>query len=298
MRRGAPEIPTKDLGIPIIANSSQNVASSQGEESQRSTNSQGLLPPEKLTDEDFDMKGTSRKEYENEYYKRVCSEVIEGFLYLGSDHIAKDSEILKQTGITHVINCAADYSANYFEGPIKYKKYHLKDHVREQIECVFYDAIDFIEDARKQGGKVYVHCVQGVSRSATICLAYLIYSRKITFNDGLAYLKEKRPVANPNMTFIAQLICFYKRLFEESFDSVPVSPRVFMLGSHQPEDPELIVSILVSFNHCNWHVGDGELVSGKELESARPQKHVHRARKGLHQDLGGRENSSSKHGAV
>jgi predicted secreted protein len=101
-------------------------------DSQKSAGSlEGILPPEKLTDEDFDMKGTSRKEYENEYYKRVCSEVIENFLYLGSDFIAKDKEILNQHGITHVINCAADYSANYFDGPIKYKKYHLKDHVRE-----------------------------------------------------------------------------------------------------------------------------------------------------------------------
>ena len=47
-----------------------------------------LTPPEKLSDEDFDMKGTSRKEYENEYYKRICSEIIDGFLYLGSDLIA------------------------------------------------------------------------------------------------------------------------------------------------------------------------------------------------------------------
>jgi hypothetical protein len=45
-------------------------------------------PPEKLSDEFFDMKGTSRKEYENEYYKRVCSEIIDNFLYLGSDHVA------------------------------------------------------------------------------------------------------------------------------------------------------------------------------------------------------------------
>jgi hypothetical protein len=102
-----------------------------------------------MSDEDFDMKGTSRKEYENEYYKRICSEVIDDFLYLGSDCIAQDRDILKQYGITHVINCAADYSANYFDEHIKYKKYHLKDHVREQIECIFYDAIKFIEDARK-----------------------------------------------------------------------------------------------------------------------------------------------------
>lgn len=60
------------------------------------------------------MKGTSRKEYENEYYKNVCSEIIEDFLYLGSDFVASDKEILDQNNITHVINCAADYSACYF----------------------------------------------------------------------------------------------------------------------------------------------------------------------------------------
>jgi protein-tyrosine phosphatase len=122
------------------------------------------------------MKGTSRKEYENEFYKFVCSEIIDGFLYLGSDLVASNRELLNKNDITHVINCAADYSANYFESDIKYKKYHLKDHVRENIECVFYDAMGFLEDARRSGGRVYVHCVQGISRSATICLAYLIFS--------------------------------------------------------------------------------------------------------------------------
>lgn len=49
-----------------------------------------LIAPEQLTDEDFDFKGTSRKEYENAFYKNVCSEIIDDFLYLGSDIIAKD----------------------------------------------------------------------------------------------------------------------------------------------------------------------------------------------------------------
>ncbi len=53
-----------------------------------------LVPPEEMSDEDFDMQGTSRKEYENEYYKRVCSEIIENFLYLGSDFIAADRYML------------------------------------------------------------------------------------------------------------------------------------------------------------------------------------------------------------
>ena len=49
-----------------------------------------LTPPEQVNDDILDMRGTSRKEYENEYYKRICSEVLEDFLYLGSDFIAKD----------------------------------------------------------------------------------------------------------------------------------------------------------------------------------------------------------------
>ena len=72
------------------------------------------MPPEKLSDEYFDMKGTSRKEYENGYYKKICSEVIENFLFLGSDFIAQDLQTLKSHNVTHVINCAADYSACYF----------------------------------------------------------------------------------------------------------------------------------------------------------------------------------------
>jgi protein-tyrosine phosphatase len=112
--------------------------------------------------------------------------------------------MLSKLGITHVVNCAADYSENYLQAKgVQYKSYHLKDHVREDISCVFYDAIDFIANARKQGGKLYVHCVQGISRSATIILAYNIFTEKITYQEAYAYLKEKRACINPNMTFIA-----------------------------------------------------------------------------------------------
>jgi len=48
------------------------------------------IEPDQLNDEDFDFKGTSRKEYENEFYKNICSEVMQGFLYLGSDIVAKN----------------------------------------------------------------------------------------------------------------------------------------------------------------------------------------------------------------
>lgn len=183
-------------------------------------------------DEEFDYHGTSRKQYENAVFNGLCSEVLPGLLYLGSDVVARDYDKLKDSGVTHVINCAADYSADYhIDKGIKYLSYHLKDHVRENIECCFYESIDFINDAKKSGGGVFIHCVQGISRSSTLCLCYMILTQKISMEDGLKFIREKRQIANPNMTFLSQLIWFYKRLYGD-YGELPVSPRIFLLSSH------------------------------------------------------------------
>jgi predicted protein tyrosine phosphatase len=202
-----------------------------------------------LDDEDFDFKGTSRNKYENQLFNGVCSKILDDFVYLGSDVVAQNLALLQENGITHVINCAADYSADYhLDKGIKYLSLHLKDHVRENIESCFYDAIDFINDAQQSGGRVYVHCVQGISRSTTIILSYMIFRQKTSLDDGLKFIRERRQIANPNMNFMAQLIWFHKRLHSESFESIPVSPRVFLVSSHEPEDPFRISCRLIMDN--------------------------------------------------
>ena len=67
-------------------------------------------------------------------------------------------------------------------------------------------------------------------------------------------MKRSRGVCSPNTGFIVQLLLFYKRLFE-SFDSIPVTPRVFCLSSHQIQQPTLIVArhvILIYHNIYNF----------------------------------------------
>mmetsp|Transcript_23034 Transcript_23034/g.22397 ORF Transcript_23034/g.22397 Transcript_23034/m.22397 type:complete len:177 (+) Transcript_23034:1561-2091(+) len=49
------------------------------------------------------------------------------------------------------------------------------------------------------------------------------------------------------MTFMAQLINFHKRLYEE-FNSITTSPRVFLINSHQPEDPLRVVPRMLMEN--------------------------------------------------
>jgi hypothetical protein len=85
-------------------------------------------------EQNFNMKQTSVAEERNSKWKQICSEILEGFLYLGSDFLAKSKEKLTECGITHVINTAGDYSPNYHDGNFKYLTFHLKDHPRENIE--------------------------------------------------------------------------------------------------------------------------------------------------------------------
>jgi protein-tyrosine phosphatase len=207
------------------------------------------VPESHLKDEDFDFKGTTRNKYENSIFNPVCSNILQDLVYLGSDVVAQNYELLQEHKITHVINCAADYSADYhIDKGMKYLSLHLKDHVRENIESCFYAGIDFINDAKASGGRVYVHCVQGISRSTTMILSYMIYTQKTNLEDGLKFIRSIRHIANPNMNFMAQLIWFHKRLYGESFDSIPVSPRVFLVSSHQVEDPFRISCRLIMDN--------------------------------------------------
>ncbi len=67
------------------------------------------------------------------------------------------------------------------------------------------------------------------------------------------------------MTFIAQLVWFQKRLFESNFDCLPVNPRVFLVCSHAPEDPNRVVAKLLMEN-LYLQGGRGSARNGKVLD--------------------------------
>jgi hypothetical protein len=195
-------------------------------------------------EENFDIRETNRKDLKLQYYTEVISELDAG-LFVSSDVIARDFKKLKENGITHVINCAANVCRNYYPDDFEYLHFFLKDSKTESIECVFYRCIDFINQAKRSGGKVLVHCMQGVSRSVTVCLAYIIFSQSRPFEQVFDEAKSKRGICSPNTGFQVQLIWWFKRLCE-GFESVPISVRVFAIGSHSKEQPNTIVPRLLT----------------------------------------------------
>jgi protein-tyrosine phosphatase len=77
----------------------------------------------------------------------------------------------------------------------------VKDLPDEQLSRYFEEAYEFIEKSEK----VFVHCAQGKSRSATIVISYLIKKNKMDFQEAYDFVKSKRPCINPNNGFIEQL---------------------------------------------------------------------------------------------
>jgi protein-tyrosine phosphatase len=75
--------------------------------------------------------------------------------------------------------------------------------------------IAFIHKARESGGQVLVHCNQGVSRSASIVIAYLMYKDKVSYSQAYMIAAGARPSIKPNYGFEQQLQKYEQRLLEE-----------------------------------------------------------------------------------
>ena len=57
-----------------------------------------------------------------------------------------------------------------------------------------------------------VHCHAGVSRSATVCMAYVMKSLNYDLRSAYDFVKRKRSCVSPNLHFMGQLLEFEKRL--------------------------------------------------------------------------------------
>lgn len=169
------------------------------------------------------------------FFDKECSRIVD-HVYLGSDAVAKNREVLRKNGITHVLNCVGFVCPEYFKNDLVYKTLWLQDSPSEDITSILYDVFDYFEDVKEQGGRVFVHCCQGVSRSTSLVIAYLMWKEGQSFDKAFQYVKAARGVTNPNMGFACQLLLCQKRVH-----AVPASPnsvlRVYRMAPHSSYDP-------------------------------------------------------------
>lgn len=134
-------------------------------------------------------------------------------LYLSDWKAAKDSQILKKLGITHILNCAKELNHS-FENRHRFQilKLQLEDKSSQLLSQDFDRVYDFIHDCRTSGGKILVHCQQGISRSASFVAMYLMRTENCSFDAAMAIMSSKRHIVQPNSGFIRQLRALENKL--------------------------------------------------------------------------------------
>ncbi|NXT32763.1 DS13B phosphatase, partial [Pelecanoides urinatrix] len=132
-------------------------------------------------------------------------------IYLGDAWAARSKTTLQSLNITHILNAAdGPYSINtgakYYEDlQIEYYGVEAFDDPSFNLSIFFYDAANFIGKAlNTSGGKVFVHCAMGVSRSASLVLAFLMIHENMTLVDALKTVSAHRDIC-PNSGFLSQL---------------------------------------------------------------------------------------------
>ena len=81
----------------------------------------------------------------------------------------------------------------------------------ENLGKHFLEAAMFIKNALAQGGRVFVHCYAGISRSTSCIAAFLMYEHGLSLSTSLDLIRQGRGIINPNPGFRKQLHSFEKK---------------------------------------------------------------------------------------
>ncbi|KAJ3411536.1 phosphatase, partial [Chytridiales sp. JEL 0842] len=116
---------------------------------------------------------------------------------------------LKSIGVTHIVSLGYDFKPTHVSHGIHYHMISIDDDVDANLLQYIPSALEFMDEAiTTQNGTVLVHCVAGISRSATIVVAYLMKSNNMSFEESMEFVKSKKPNVEPNEGFVTQLRLF------------------------------------------------------------------------------------------
>ena len=144
---------------------------------------------------------TSLQRYISDTFE--ANQIIEN-LWLGAIQSSCNREELKKRNIETIVSAILGASAA-FPFDFDYERAKLRDVENEDIKQDIRRLLPKIHNDLINKRGVMVHCIMGVSRSATIVAAYLIKYNGMSAHQALDYIKNKRSQINPNEGYIKQL---------------------------------------------------------------------------------------------
>lgn len=142
------------------------------------------------------------------------NEILDGFLFLGNFWQANSLAVVRALRITHVVNMGALTPHRQRFPGVQYLDVPIRDCESEDIRRAFEPVLAFIDCAHAAGdARVLVHCVQGVSRSSTVAILYVMRHKKCTLSAAYSHVLKCRPLIFPNRGFMAQLLAVERALY-------------------------------------------------------------------------------------
>ncbi|EPT02649.1 phosphatases II [Fomitopsis schrenkii] len=135
------------------------------------------------------------------------SEIVPG-LFLADMYTATSAAVIRDLGITHVVSVVKRGCPHYLQD-LKHICVPIEDTRHAEILNHLDATTEWIRRALAEGGQVMVHCVWGMSRSASFVIAFLMADRGMSLDDALKYVVARRKIVRPNSGFMVQL-SFYE----------------------------------------------------------------------------------------
>ncbi|CAO2655117.1 Nn.00g101810.m01.CDS01 [Neocucurbitaria sp. VM-36] len=149
----------------------------------------------------------------------ICAIVDTPGLYISDITIPCSADILRKYKITHVLSLTNQkYRPNLDEElGIDHQHLAIDDNPFEDLLMSLEGLCAWIDNAiaTTHEPRVLVHCIEGISRSGALVVAFLMRNRALDYESALSLARKSRAVIAPNSGFADQL-----RLWEKMEYSV------------------------------------------------------------------------------
>lgn len=122
-------------------------------------------------------------------------------------------------------------------------------------------AVEFIEQARLEGGKVLVHCRVGVSRSATVCIGYVMAHCDLSMIESFLLVRSRRMnvLTQPTLLFVWELRGFEAHLTKLKRQRALSSKRNSVPRQHHHDDDEMMNDADDAFSLAALSLSSGDM---------------------------------------
>eukprot|EP01059_Diplonema_ambulator_P010463 TRINITY_DN204_c1_g3_i3.p1 TRINITY_DN204_c1_g3~~TRINITY_DN204_c1_g3_i3.p1 ORF type:complete len:559 (+),score=80.91 TRINITY_DN204_c1_g3_i3:43-1719(+) len=132
-------------------------------------------------------------------------------LFLGSLRSAQEPRIYRTLGITYLASIGRELSV-VTEPNMSHIQCNVDDLADTDLGSMFDQVHNFIDKAQSEKAGCLVHCFKGQSRSATMVISYLMKHRRMKRDTAIDFVKERRPMINPNRGFMDLLLRYEESL--------------------------------------------------------------------------------------